>query len=788
MSILHRKLFRELWLLRGPALAIGLVMASGVATFIMSLCVLSTLYHTQSVYYERYRFADIFVQVKRAPESLARRLAEIPGVLHVETRIMEFVNLDLPTMVEPATGRLLSLPDHGEPGLNRLHLTRGRWPELDRVDEVLVSDGFATAHHLLPGDRVGAILNSRLQQLKIVGIALSPEFIYQIREGDILPDDRRFGIFWMRRRSLEAAFQMEGAFNDATLAVGPGVDEAFVIGQTDRLTEPYGGTGAYGRDEQPSHKFVSNEINELRGMARIVPSIFLLVAAWLIQVVISRLIGTQREQIATLKAFGYTSFEIGRHYLELVALIAVLGTGFGVGIGVWMGHGVASLYTHFLHFPRLEFRLDVSVALAALAASLLSSLLAVLRPVWLAVRLPPAVAMRPEVPPAFGTTWIESLRIVKKAPIEVRMIFRQILRRPLRAAVMCLGLSLAVAILILGRFMLDGLNYVLESEFTVAQRQDMILTFMEPTSGRVVADVAHLPGVLSVEPFRAVPVRMRSGYRSRRLGLQGLSTDARLFRVTDVHREVLVMPEDGLIISKYLADYLEVRPGDEVVVEVLEGRRPVRLLRLAGVVSDFKGESAYASLSMVHRLMQEENAVSGVFLTADSARLDDLYRELKQTPRLSAASLKGSALQSLRDTIVANIVRMRAFNITFACIIACGVVYNSARIALAERSRELATLRVIGLTRGEVSRILLGELAALTLVAIPVGLGIGYLLADFVIRTAYDTELFRIPLIITRATYAFAALVTLLATLGTGLLVARRVARLDLVAVLKTRE
>lgn len=788
MRMLHRKLLRDLWLLRGPVLAIGLVMASGVATFVMSLCTLSMLYRTQSAYYERYRFADGFARVKRAPEALAARMEDIPGVQRVMTRIVEFVNLDLPDMTEPATGRLISLPDLGEPAINGLYLSMGRWPELERPEEVLVSDGFAKSHRLNPGDQVGAILNGRWQALRIVGVAMSPEFIYQIREGDILPDDRRFGIVWMRRRAVEAAFQMKGAFNEATLTISPGANESEIFRRIDRLKESYGGTGAYGRKDQSSHKFVTNELNELRGMALVIPTIFLLVAAWLLQVVVGRLIGTQREQIATLKAFGYTSTEIGTHYLQLVLLIAWLGSALGIGVGVWLGHGVATMYSRFFHFPVLEFQLDSRVVLAAIAVSTLSALTSVIWPVWKAMRLPPAEAMRPEMPQNYGTTWIESLALWRRAPTDVRMIARQMLRRPGRAMATCLGIALAVAITILGRFMLDGLNYVMESEFNVAQRQDLMVTFAEPTPGRVQQDAKQLPGVIAAEPFRSIPVRLRSGHHSRRLGIMGLPEHGRLYRIADVRRHVQPVPSSGLILSQRLAQVLDVTPGEMLVVEVLEGQRPVAHLRVVGVVMDFQGEAAYASLDEVHRLMQEADAVTGLFLTADSQKMTELYRELKQTPRVVGVSLKGAALTSLKETIVANILRMRAFNVGFACIIAIGVVYNSARITLAERSRELATLRVVGFTRGEITRILLGELAFLTLLAIPLGIGIGHLLADFVIRIAYDTELFRIPLVISTQTDAFAALATLLAAVGTGLLVALRLARLDLVAVLKTRE
>ncbi len=786
--MLHRKLIRDLWLLRGPVLAIALVLASGVATFVMSLCTLSTLNRTLDAYYERYRFADVNVRVKRAPVALAARLAALPGVKRVETRIIQSVNLSLDELDEPANARLLSLPDYGEPRVNALVLKRGRWPELTRPQEVLVSDGFATANQLQPGARIDAILNGRLQTLEIVGIALSPEFIYQIREGDIIPDHRRFAILWMRRRALEAAFQMDGAFNDAAFQIEPGTSIETLISRIDLLSAAYGSTGAYGRNEQPSHKFITNELSELQGMAFVVPTIFLLVAAWLLQVVVSRLIGTQREQIATLKAFGLTNAEIGSHYLQMVLVMAWLGGLVGIGMGAWMGRGVATMYSRFFHFPDLHFQLDGRVVLAAVAISTLAALAAVAHPVWKAMRLPPAEAMRPELPPAYGSSWIEQLAIFRHAATDFRMIARQMLRRPGRAVATCLGIGLAVAMLILGAFMLDGLDVVLETEFYVAQRQDMMLTFVEPTDGRVLAEAAHLPGVLLTEPFRSVPVRLRVGHRTRRLGLMGLTEHPRLFRVTDINRTVHSLPAEGILLSASLAEVLEVKPGEYVTVEVQEGRRPVSRMRLIGVVEDFKGQAAYAQLDTVRAMMQEGDTLSGVFLQTDALRSPDLSKRLMATPHLASATRKGAALQSMRETIVANILRMRAFNVGFACVIACGVVYNSARITLAERSRELATLRVIGFTRREITGILLGELGILTLLAIPLGLMIGHQLAAFVIWMAYDTELFRIPLVISRWTDAFASSVTLMAALGTSAIVSIRLSQLDLVAVLKTRE
>lgn len=788
MTALHTKLYRDLWHMRGQAAAICMVMACGVATFVMSLSTLGSLERTQQTYYERSQFADVFTHLKRAPKPLAGRIAKIPGVSRVETRIVERVTLDMPDLPEPAAGRLISVPEQGAASLNRLHIRTGRSIDPERPGEAVVSAGFAEAHRLKPSDSVTAIINGRRQSLTIVGIALSPEYIYQIREGDILPDDRRFGVFWMGYDELAAAFNMEGAFNDVCLALMPGASEPEILRRLDRVTESYGGQGAYGRADQVSHKFVSNELKELRGMALVVPAIFLGVASFLLNVVITRLIGTEREQIATLKAFGYAKTEIGLHYLQMVLVIVVAGVVLGTGVGSWLGRGVTQLYTRFFRFPVFGFHLEPQVVLQAMLASGGAALLGTVGAVIRGARLPPAQAMQPESPTTYRPTLLERLGLARLLGPSARMILRQMERQPWRVFTSILGVSLSLAVLILGSFMLDALDYLLESEFRIAQRQDLTVTFIEPTSGQALFDIRHLPGVRDCEAFRSLPVRLKSAYRSRRVGILGLETQGRLFRVMDVRRRPVLLAQDGIVLSAKLAELLEVVPGDFVTVEVLEGYRPVRDVLVTAVVTDFQGMAAYMPIDAVHRLMREEDAISGAYLAADARALDRLYATLKEAPRVAGVTVKGTALRSFQQTIAENLLRMRSYNIIFAGIIAFGVVYNNARISLSERTRDLATLRVIGFTTGEISGILLGELAVLTIAAIPGGLLLGYGLAALVIDLAYDTELFRIPLIIDQWTYAFATTVTLGAALISGLVVRQRLYHLDLVAVLKTKE
>lgn len=788
MDALNTKLLRDVWQMRGQSAAVASVIAAGVATYVMAVCTLRSLERAQAAYYVRHRMADVFLTLERAPQSLASRLASIPGIARLETRVVKSVKLDVPGWHEPATAKLISLSKQPVEALNRLHLRAGRYVEAGHRGEALVSDGFAAAHGLGPGSRVRAIINGRLQELRIVGIALTPEYVYQIREGDILPDDRRFGVFWMAEAELAAAFDMRGAFNDVVASLEPNAVEADVLRRLDLLTESYGGLGAYGRSDQSSHKFVHNEFQELRGLSLVVPTVFLGVSTFLLNVVVSRLVSTQRESMAVLKAFGYTHSEIGWHYAKFVGLHVALGGFVGIAVGAYFGRGVTSFYTRFFHFPTLEFSLDPVALLTALGISAASALAGTWRAVWRAVSLAPAVAMRPEPPARYRATILERLGWQEHWSGPTRMILRQLERRPIQSAFTCFGISLAVGVLILGSFALDAVDYAIRAQFHVAMREDINVQFVEPSERRVLYDLRQLPGVRQCEPYRSVSARLHVGPRSRRVSILGLPANAELHRLLDIHSRRIPLPEEGLVLSAKLAEVLHVSRGDRVRLHVLEGKRPTRDVVVNGLIADFAGTAVYMRRETMNRLLREGDVVSGAFVAADKTQFDNLYVALQGAPRVASILVKGATIESFRATVGENLLRMRSFIVFFASIIAVGVVYNSARISLAERTRELATLRVMGFTRNEVSFILLGELALLSAVGIPLGLLVGYGLAGFLIEYSYDTELFRIPLVVNRSTYGFAASVTAAAIAGSAVVVRRMLDHLDLVAVLKTKE
>jgi putative ABC transport system permease protein len=788
MQAINRKLVRDLWHVKGQALSISLVIAVGVVMLIMYNSAFDSLRLTQTSYYERQRFADVFATLKRAPWRLRDRIANIPGVAQVETRVVVDVTLDVEGMSEPATGRLISIPAERRQMLNDLSIQRGRYIDGTRSDEVIVNEAFALAHDLRPGDTVTAIINGRRRDLEVVGFGLSPEFIYTIRPGELIPDDTRFGVFWMERRALAAAFDMEGGFNDVTLSLMPGAREEDVIQRLDGLIESYGGFGAIPRAQQLSHWSLTQELNGLQGVGQVVPLIFLAIAAFLLNVVLTRMVTVQREQIAALKALGYANTAIGWHYTKWALAIAVTGAVIGTAGGAAMGSAMMSIYNQFFQFPELTYRLLPGVVASGFVISLLAGVLGAATAVRRAVRLPPAEAMRPQPPARYRVSLVERLGIQALLSQPARIVLRNIQRQPVRSLASVTGIAFSVAMLIAGTFSIDAMNEMMHVQFSVAQHQDVTVTFAEPASAAARHALERLPGVVSFEPTRSIPARLRFGSRTRQLAISGLPAEQRLNRVLEVtDLSPVTLPPDGLVVSRKLAEILDVGLGDIVRVEILQGARPVREVVVADVVKEYMGLSAYMEIGSLRRLLRESDTLSGGFMTVDSSQLDVLYRALKETPLVAGVTLTTAALESFEETFAENINVMIFFNVLFAGIIACGVVYNAARMSLSERSRELASLRVIGFTRAEISSILLGELATLTCIAIPIGLLVGYGLAALVV-TLFDTELYSFPLAVAPRTYALSTLAVLAATALSGLIVRRKLDSLDLVEVLKTRE
>lgn len=787
MRTLDRRLLRDLKERWTQLLTIGLVVASGVAAYIALNSTFRALDDSRTLYYETNRFGDVFADLERAPDAVGERLAEIPGVTLVHTRLAAPVRIPLKTGTHPPIGMVVGLPPGGKAPLNRVRVEEGRMVETGRDDEALLLEVFAQRNDIVPGDTLPVVMEGTLRQVRVVGLANAPDFIYPAPPGDApVPDDERFAVLWMDQSATSPAFDMEGAFNQVTLRLGPDAAEEAVLAQVDQVLDPWGGQGAVGRDRQRSNLFLNMRFDQLEAISGFVPILFLAVAAFLLNVVLSRLVRLQRGEIAALKALGYHDREIGAYYLRFVSVIVVVGSALGVALGGWMGRGITGFFTQFFGLPLLEFRVLPETVAVAFVVALVFGFLGAFGTLRRILRMAPADAMRPEAPARYRKTFLERLGIGDLFGSSGRMVLRELGRRPVRALVSSLGVALAVGIIVVGRFSHDAFNVIIDRHYYLAHQEDVSVALLGPTPERAIREAQAIPGVVRAEGIRTTPVRIHAGTRWRDMGLHGYAEGSSLRRLMDASGHISPLPEGGIVLTSALAEILDVGVGEPVEVTLRERGR-TRSLPVTGLVDEMFGMQGHMRLDDLNRLLGEGPTVSRLLLTVDPGDFDRVEARLTQMSGVMEITHKESAVDRLREMAADPQAALVLVLSLFGSIIAIGVVYNNTRVALSIRARDLASLRVLGFTRREISGILLGEQAIQVLLAVPVGLLVGRVLVAQLVATM-DLEEYRLPLVITPETYAFATSVVLAAALASALLVRRRLDRLDLIGVLKERE
>lgn len=789
MKAIDVKLWRDLTRLRAQVLTIAVVVAIGVAGFVGMFSVHASLQSSRDAFYRDNRLADVFAAVKRAPLSLRERLAAVDGVAEVKLEVLFDAQVDVAGVDAPVTGRFIGLDlarvHAGRQGLNALTLKSGRWPEADGTLEAVVSDRFAVARGLSPGDTARAILNGKLERVRVVGTVATPEYVFATRGG--APDDAYFGIWWIDAERMAHAFDMDGAFNQLALRLDAGAVADAVIERVDRLLEPYGAIGAVARDEQMSAQIVDDELSQLKVMGTVLPAIFLAVAMFILNVVLSRQVATQRGQIAALKALGYGDGAIGWHYVKLAIVVAGVGVVAGLALSVVIGRLMLGLYDEVFRFGRLAYVTTPWLVGASAAISASAATLGAWTAISAVVRLRPAQAMQPPAPPVYRPTLVERLGFGRHIGAAALMVIRNLERRPLRAALTVTGIALAVALQISGAFWLDAIAHIVDVQFRQVQQGDVLVDFHQPVPTTVVRDLRRLPGVIDAEAYRMEPVRVRLRGRAEDTLLSGFAPDARLMRVVDERRGAVAMPAQGVVLSALLARALDARVGDRIEVEFRLWNRTRAEVEVVDVVHTMFGKQLYMGLEAMNRLARDGDGVADAALQVDPRRMGEFWAAVKGAPSINAVFDKAGTMVAFDETTSRNMGVFSGILTVFAIAMAVGIIYNAARIALSERAWELASLRVLGMTRGEVSVLLLAELGAELLLALPVGAALGWALATLLMRLMSSDNI-DFPVVIEPSTYAVAALTVLAAGVASALLVRRHVDRLDLVAVLKVRE
>jgi putative ABC transport system permease protein len=790
MRALNRKLLRELWRNAGSLALVILIIGIGVACFIGLGTAIRVLSSSQAEYYREYRFADFWVELKKAPLTAVQQLARLPGVDRVEGRIVFDVILDVPGEAQPLTGRLISVPPQRlDQVLNGLCLVRGSTFSDDRDEEVILSESFAREHGLGPGDRIGLIVNRKQESFIIAGTAISPEYVYMIRgEGDFLPDPRHFGILYVKEDFARDVLDFQDACNQIVGRFVPGAAEEFVLRRIERELDPYGVYAATPRERQASHRVLTDEIVQQKNASTLIPAIFLAVAALVLNVLMSRLAERQRTVIGTLKALGYYNRTVLWHFVSFGLAVGLVGGVIGDLLGIWVAHGMVRLYAAIFQFPQFDFRIHADLLAAGLLISVAFSAAGTLRGVWNVLRLHPAEAMRERPPEHGGAIFLERWPwLWRRLGFRTHMALRGLLRHPVRTLTGMLSTGLATGIMFLSLTLLGSIWFLIDYQLEYVLTSDVDIAMRDPQSVAALLEARQLPGVDYAEPLLGVTADLRNGRYSRRLGVLGLSPGHRLTTPMQRDRTPVEIPADGIVMTAKLAEILELRVGDRFELTPVRGRRETVHARLAGVVDSYLGLDCYADQAYLSRIVGEPLAVSSVQMRVDPARQAELYRAIKQLPNAQGLSVRANNKAIVEETLIDVIARVHSVLIFFAGVIAFGSILNSAMVELGDRIREVSTLRVLGYTPGEVAAIFYRQTAVVFCCGLLLGFPIGYALVQLVVANM-PTELVRLPITIRPATFAIGIALPATFVLAAQAVIYRRLRRLDWLEGIKVKE
>ena len=792
MKLLDRKLLRELYQAKGLLLAITSIIAVGVMCYVSMQSAYHNLSRAKFDYYRQCRMADFWVDAKKIPLPELDAVAAIPGVSEIESRIRFFATVDLENVVAPLNGLVLSMPEVRKPTINDVVLRRGGYFTDRRANEVIVNDAFAREHRLGPGQSIHLLLNNRRQELFIVGTAIGSEFTYLLGPGSLVPDPEHFGVFYVKRGFAEEVFDFEGAANQVVGRLAPDVRDRpdDVLRRIETVLDPYGVASTTPLRLQASNQFLSGEIDGLGAFATVVPTIFLVVAALVLNVLINRLARQQRVVVGTLKAVGYSDGHVFRHFLKFGLSVGVLGGLVGSGLGYLAAWGMTVAYRSFFEFPDLSSRFHWYTHGVGISVSLLCAICGTIYGARQMLRLHPAESMRPEPPRVGRRVWLERVSFVwTRLNSAWRLAFRDMARHRVRTGVGIFAAAMGAGLLTSGFLMVEATYFLLDFQFQRISRSDVDLQFADERGRDALEEVARLPGVDLAEPLLAVGCTFVHGPYRRKGGVTGVLPYARLTVPTDASGRKVQIPDSGVLVTRELASILHVRRGQRITMVPVRGeRRPVELM-VADVVDSYMGLVVYADIDYLSGLIGEEFAVTGAQLKLDgnAEHLTRLYRELKRLPGIQAVASQTDMVETLTKTVVDQQMIFIGVLVGFSGIIFFGSVVNASMVSLAERQREVATFLALGYDHWRLGAMFLRESMTTTLVGALVGLPLGYFLMVLT-ANSYENEMIRLPIVTAPWVWATTMILAVFFAAAAHAVVQWRIFKMNFTEALKVKE
>ncbi len=792
MRPLHRKLLRDVWQSRGTLAIVVMIIAIGTSSLVGLGSAHRILGLSQAEYYRQCHFADFWINVKKAPLTEVERIARMPEILEVQGRVVFDVLVDLPEQNQPITGRLLSTPvRNADRALNGIHLVSGSGFSDDRDEEVIISDTFAEAHDLQLGDRIHIILNRRREAFVIVGTAISPEYVYMVRgPGDLVPDKEHFGVFYIKQDYARDVLGFRDAFNELTGRVTAGSEDQLdtLLEKIDRSLSPYGVLETVPRERQASHRFLSDEIAGLWATATVMPLIFLAVAALVLNIIMIRLAQRQRTTIGTLKAMGYSNRQILGHYLSFGVVIGILGGLIGCGLGLLMALGMIEMYKLFFQFPHFVFRVYPDLLGIGILVSVVFAVFGTVRGVLEVLRLAPAEAMRPKPPERGGRIFLERFPLLWKCfDFHTQMALRNVFRNRIRTLTGVISTALSISLIFMSLVLYDSFLYMIDYQFEQVAHSDVDVGLREEKSIAALWEIRQLPGVDYAEPILGLRCDMAHGRHHRRVSITGLASGHRLTTPMQSGGKPIEIPSQGIVLSKKLAELLDAHIGDTLEVTPVRGYRVTKRVPVASIVESFLGMDCYADQKYLSGVVGEAYAVNSVQLSVNPAQMQEFFKAVKRRPNIQGVSVREDAKENIQKTVIDTSGFSIGIMVCLAGAIAFGSTLNNSLVEIGDRMSEISTLRVLGYRPYQVAGLLMRQTIATFLVGLILAFPLGYAMVHG-LASAYDSELYRIPVIIRPMVAVNTIVLSVLFVAIAELIVYRQITKLDWLEGVKVKE
>ncbi|MFZ5597034.1 MAG: ABC transporter permease [Bacillota bacterium] len=790
--VLLKKLYRTIWQIKGQFFSLVAVVALGITTYI---CMSTTYYNLEvckKIFYQECNFADYYFQVIRAPEQVVAQIERVPGVTMVNGRIVKDVSL-IKQDRQKAKVRIVSYQFPEEKKINRLHMFSGRMFEDSASASQLtaiVDSQFAAANNLTSGSTLNVLSNGKAVPLTVIGTATSPEFTYPVKDiATMLNDPTSFGVVTLPHKQAQGLLDMEGQINSIIIRISPGSDENRIKESIKAILLPYGYQGEYPQKDQSSNSYINSQLDQLGAETRVIPTLFLIVAAAIQFIMLGRMIKMQRLQIGIMKALGYKNYQIIWYYTSYALVIGFLGTVIGIGLGFLLSIYLTNVYLWFYNLPHYSYNISLSLTVKALVIGMGAGLLSG----WLAtrriVKISPAESMRPE-PPTQGRKIIfeQWTAFWQRLEPSWKMTLRGIGRNRMRFWVTVMGVSFAVGLLVVAMFFNDSINYSRQMAFYTEQKSDLTAKFAQPVEINEAAQLSGIHGVAVAEPVLEVPVRISANHKFSDVILIGYYPDSRLKTIEGVDGQRLSIPGEGITVSRKTAEKLGIGVGDQVQIETKLGigENHISSCRVMGISRQVAGKNSAASLDTVNKMLQEHNLITGVMLKTDPGLYDKVEREISDIPGVYDIVSREKEVENFNRNM--DSIRTSVWILTgFAILLGCAIIFNSSLISFGERQRELATLRVVGMKSLEIAAVLRNEVILQCLLGLLAGFPLGRLMAEGVARIV-SGEVYELQAVVSLQTYTISTFLTMAFVFAGYLIAVRGIKNLDFLEILKNRD